>query len=123
MEALEIIKIAANALNEKKGKEIIGIKIDKLTVLSEYFLICTAGSTTQLRALCDEVEDKLKENGVTPHHIEGKSTGWVCLDYGSVIIHIFTRTDREFYGLDKMWSDGEPIEMENILNNSQEESI
>lgn len=123
MEALEIIKIAANALNEKKGKEIIGIKIDELTVLSEYFLICTAGSTTQLRALCDEVEDKLKENGITPHHIEGKSTGWVCLDYGSVIIHIFTRNDREFYGLDKMWSDGTPIDMETILTNFQEELI
>ena len=121
MEAFDILKIAANALNEKKGKEILGIKIDNLTVLAEYFLICTAGSTTQLRALCDEAEEKLEESGIRPHDIEGKTTGWVCLDYGSVIIHIFTRDQREFYGLDKMWSDGEPINMEEILTNSQED--
>lgn len=121
METFEILKVAANALNEKKGKEIMAVKIDNLTVLTEFFLICTAGSTTQLRALCDEVEEKLEENGLRPHHIEGKTTGWVCLDYGSVIIHIFTRDQREFYGLDKMWSDGEPVNMEEILTNSQED--
>lgn len=121
METFEILKVAANALNEKKGKEIMAVKIDNLTVLTEYFLICTAGSTTQLRALCDEVEEKLEENCLRPHHIEGKTTGWVCLDYGSVIIHIFTRDQREFYGLDKMWSDGEPVNMEEILTNSQED--
>lgn len=121
MEAFDIIKIAANALNEKKGKELSVIKISELTVLAEYFVICTANSSTQLRALCDEVEDKLKENGVEPHHIEGRSTGWLALDYGSVIVHIFTRTEREFYGLDKMWNDGEHIDLNEILENSQED--
>ncbi|MBE6750661.1 MAG: ribosome silencing factor [Ruminococcaceae bacterium] len=121
MEAFDIIKIAANALNEKKGKELSVIKIAELTVLAEYFVICTANSTTQLRALCDEVEDKLKENGVEPHHIEGRSTGWLALDYGSVIVHIFTRNEREFYGLDKMWSDGEQVDLNEILENSQED--
>ena len=121
MEAFEILKIAANALNEKKAKEILGVKIDCLTVLTEYFLICTAGSTTQLRALCDEVEEKLEENGLRPHHIEGKTTGWVCLDYGSVIIHIFTRDQREFYGLDKMWSDGVQINIDEFIDDSKED--
>ena len=121
MESFDIIKSAANALNEKKGKEISVIKIAELTVLAEYFVICTANSTTQLRALCDEVEDKLKESGVEPHHIEGRSTGWLALDYGSVIVHIFTRTEREFYGLDKMWSDGERVDLNEILENSQED--
>ena len=117
----EIIKIAANALNEKKGKELLAVKVADLTVLSEYFLICTANSSTQVRALCDEVEDKLEEAGITPHHIEGRTTGWVCLDYGSVIIHVFTRTEREFYGLDKMWSDGEPVDLNDILKSSEED--
>lgn len=121
MESLDILKIAANALNEKKGRELFGVKIDNLTVLTEYFLICTANSSTQVRALCDEVEEKLEEAGMRPHHIEGRATGWICLDYGSVIVHIFTRDQREFYGLDKMWSDGELVNLDEILINSQED--
>lgn len=121
MESLEIIKIAANALNEKKAKEITAIKIGDLTVLGDYFLICSATSSTQVRALCDEVEEKLEEAGIRPHHIEGKTTGWIALDYGSVIIHIFMRDQREFYGLDKMWSDGEIVNMDEILTNVKED--
>ena len=68
MEGIEIIKIAANAINEKKGREISVIKIGDLTVLTDYFVLCTANSSTQVRALCDEVEDKLKENGVLVRH-------------------------------------------------------
>ncbi len=120
MDSLEIIKIAANALNEKKARAISAIKIADLTVLTEYFLICTANSSTQVRALCDEVEDKLKENELLPHHIEGRATGWIALDYGSVIIHIFGRNEREFYDLDKMWSDGEIIDLDQILVNEKE---
>ena len=120
MESLEIIKIAANAINEKKGREIAVIKIGDLTVLAEYFLLCTANSSTQVRALCDEVEDKLENAGIRPHHIEGKATGWVALDYGSVIIHVFGRQEREFYDLDKMWSDGELINLDEILENEKE---
>ncbi len=115
MKSFEILKIAANALNGKKAKDINAVKVDELTVLCEYFLICTAGSSTQLRALCDEVEDKLKEEGVLPHHIEGKASGWVALDYGSVVVHIFGRNEREFYALDKMWADAESVDLENIL--------
>ncbi len=121
MEGLELIKIAANALNEKKGKQLSAIKIADLTVLCDYFLICTATSSTHLRALGDEVEEKLKENGVMPHHIEGKSTGWIALDYGEVIIHIFTPNEREYYGLDRMWSDGTHINVSEILENIEEE--
>ena len=123
LEAFEILKIAANALNEKKAKEINAVKIDKLTVLTEYFLFCTATSSAHIRALCDEVEDMLEKNGVMPHHIEGRTTGWIVLDYGSVIVHIFNRTEREFYGLDKMWSDGEMVEIPEILTSNEEEVL
>ena len=120
MESFEILKIAANALNKKKAREMTAMKVTDLTVLCEYFLICTATSSTHVRALCDEVEDTLKEAGVMPHHIEGKSSGWIALDYGSVIVHIFSRTDREFYALDKMWDDGEIIDLAEILENEME---
>ena len=121
MEAIEILTLAANALNEKKAKELLAVKIDKLTVLTEYFLMCTATSSTHVRALCDEVEDKIEEAGLRPHHIEGRTTGWIVLDYGSVIVHIFSRDQREFYGLDKMWGDGEPVDLNNILKSSEED--
>ena len=94
------------------------IKVSDLTVLCEYFLICTATSSTHVRALADEVEDKLEQAGLRPHHIEGKATGWIVLDYGSVIVHVFGRNEREFYGLDKMWADAESVDLENILEKS-----
>lgn len=118
MESFEILKIAANALNSKKAKEMNAIKVSDLTVLCEYFLICTATSSTHVRALADEVEDKLEEAGLRPHHIEGRATGWIVLDYGSVVVHVFGRNEREFYGLDKMWNDAEHIELEKILTES-----
>ena len=119
MEAFEILKIAANALNAKKARELSAIKVADLTVLAEYFLMCTATSSTHVRALADEVEEKLNEAGVTPHHIEGKTTGWIVLDYGSVIIHVFSRDQREFYALDKMWSDGKQVDINKYLNEGE----
>ena len=119
MEAFEILKIAANALNAKKAKELNAVKVSEITVLAEYFLMCTATSTTHVRSLADEVEQKLSEAGVQPHHIEGRTTGWIVLDYGSVIIHVFSRDQREFYALDKMWSDGEQVKLDDILSEAE----
>ena len=118
MEAIDILSVAANALNEKKAKEIAAVKVGDLTIIADYFLMCTATSSTHVRALCDEVEDALEKQGLRPHHIEGRTTGWTVLDYGSVLVHIFTRNDREFYDLDKMWSDGEPVDINEILKES-----
>lgn len=116
MENEKILALALNALNEKKAKNLKALRVGSLTVLAEYFVITTATSTTHVRALADEVEEKLKEAGCTPHHIEGKATGWYVLDYGSVIVHIFTPADREFYDLDRMWSDAESLDLANILD-------
>lgn len=111
MKAEEILKIAATKLDDKKAVAINALKVGDLTSLTEYFLIATATSTTHVRALAEEVEEILKENGVEPHHIEGKTTGWIVLDYEGVIVHIFTPHEREFYNLDRMWSDATPIEI------------
>ena len=121
METKEILKIAANALNDKKALNIKAIKIGDLTVLCDYFLLATATSSTHVRSLSQEVEFKLSETGVEPLRVEGKSTGWILLDYGSVIVHVFTRESREFYGLDQMWADGEETELENMLSLGVEE--
>ena len=116
MDSKQILTVAAKALDDKKALELNAIRISDLTVLAEYFLIATATSSTHVHSLADEVEAKLEEAGQKPHHIEGRSTGWNVLDYGSVIVHIFTREQREFYALDKMWADGDIIELDNILD-------
>ena len=119
MDSQNIFKIAANALNNKKARQLKVLKIDDLTTLADYFVIATATSSTHVRALADEVEDKLKEQSVEPHHIEGKSTGWIALDYVSVIVHVFTPQEREFYNLDSIWSDATEIDLETILDEAE----
>lgn len=119
MDTQNILNIAANALNNKKARQLKVLKIDDLTTLSDYFVIATATSSTHVRALADEVAEKLKEQSVEPHHIEGKSTGWIVLDYTSVIVHIFTPTEREFYNLDSMWRDAQEINLETILDEAE----
>ena len=119
MDSQNILNIAANALNNKKARQLKGLKIDDLTTLADYFVIATATSSTHARALADEVEEKLKEQSVEPHHIEGKSTGWIVLDYTSVIVHVFTPAEREFYNLDSMWSDATDINLETILDEAE----
>ncbi len=115
MENEKIISLALNALNNKKARELSALKVSDLTILADYFVIASATSSTHVRALADEVEEVLKENGLTPHHIEGKSTGWYILDYGSVLVHIFTPAEREFYSLDRMWGDATALNLSEIL--------
>lgn len=99
MQALDIVKTAVKAIDSKKGENIEVIGITDLTVLTDYFVIATATSSTQVKAICDEVEYKLDLLGAEPHHIEGRNTSWVCLDYNSVVIHIFHKNSVIFIRL------------------------
>lgn len=121
MEGYEILKIAAGALSSKKAVNISAIKISELTVLSDYFLIAGGTSGTHVRALADEVEEKLSEAGVEPLGIEGKATGWILLDYGMVVVHVFTEQARETYDLERLWADGEKIDLSDIENITEAE--
>ncbi len=121
MEAFEILKAAANAVNDKKAKDLFAVEVGEITALAEYLLMATANSSPHVRALAEEVEEKLTELGVEPHHIEGRSTDWILLDYDEVIVHIFSKEAREFYGLDRIWSDGNVINLSEILTNEQED--
>ena len=121
METFEILKLAANTLNDKKAMQMQAIKIDEISDIADYFLICTATSNAHIRALADEVEEKLKEAGVEPGHIEGRASDWLLLDYNDVVIHIFGRQSREFYALERMWQDGEQIDLTQILTSAMED--
>ena len=122
METIKILEIAANALDSKKALDISAIKVSDLTVLTEYFLMASATSSTHVRSLAEEVEEKLSEAGIEPNHIEGRATNWILLDYGSIIVHVFTRDAREYYGLDRIWDDGEHFDLEELLAKSGEEA-
>lgn len=117
----ELAEIAVKALDSKKGKEIRLIRIDKITTLAEYFVICTGTSNTQINALCDAVEKELTEKGEEPLHREGYRGGtWVLLDYGCVVIHVFNDEARKFYSLEHLWADGEEVDLSAILPHAEE---
>ena len=117
----ELAEIAVKALDSKKGKEIRLIRIDKITTLAEYFVICTGTSNTQINALCDAVEKELTEKGEEPLHREGYRGGtWVLLDYGCVVVHVFNDEARKFYSLEHLWAVGEEVDLSAILPHAEE---
>ncbi len=113
----EMAILAAKALDGKKGEEIKIMEVTELTTLADYFVICTGSSNTQINALCDAVEEKLEtEAGEKPLHREGHRGGiWVLLDYGCLVVHVFNTEAREFYGLERLWSDAEEIDVAKVL--------
>lgn len=115
MEILDIVKTAVKAIDSKKGEEIEVIGIGDLTIIADYFVLATGMSSTQVKALADEVEFKLKEAGVAPHHVEGKASGWICLDYSSVVVHIFYKELRDYFQLERLWNDGKSMDISEFL--------
>ncbi len=112
-----ILKTAIAALDEKKGDEITVLDITTLdTALADCFVICTGNSAPQVKALAENVEFKIKEaTGLLANHTEGYSTAsWILLDYGFMVVHVFHKESREFYGLEKLWGDARRVDIENI---------
>ena len=115
MNPFEIVEIAVKALDSKKAKDIQVFKIDELSTLGDYLIIANGNSSTQVRALADEVEYKLSEVGREPDHIEGRATNWYLLDYQSVMVHVFDKEAREFYNLDRLWADAEQVDISELI--------
>jgi len=110
MQQLELLKAIAAILDNKKAKELTAIHTTEQTILSDYFLICTGTSTTHVKALADDLEFEMKNrHGVLPRGVEGRATGWILLDYGTVLVHIFLQEQREYYNLERLWEDAEKI--------------
>ena len=110
MQPKALAAAVVRALDDKKAMEVQVFHITELSTLGDYLVLATGSSTTHIRALSDEVEVKLKEQGVTPNHIEGRATNWYLLDYGSVMVHIFGRDARAFYNLERLWADAPPVD-------------
>jgi ribosome-associated protein len=106
----EITAVAYRALDDKKAKDVKILKTAEQTVLADYFVICNGSSPAHIKALVDEVDKQLSEAGEPPIRREGlRSDIWVLMDFGSVIVHIFTDEARKFYDLERLWSDAEVV--------------
>ena len=113
MTSLETAKLAVKILSDKKGIDIKLIKID--SSIADYFVISTGGSSTHVKTLADEVEVKLDEAGISVSHIDGhRSDTWIVLDYVDVIVHVFSEEAREYYNLERLWQDGEEMDISDI---------
>ena len=110
--AKELALMAARALSDKKGREIQVLEIGDLTTLADYFVICTASSSTHVKTLTDAVEAAADDVGEPVLRREGHRSGsWVLLDYGCVIVHVFQDEARKFYDLERLWSDAEVVDI------------
>lgn len=109
----EIALAAAKALNDKKGLDIRLLKVRDVTVLADYFLIATGTSNTHVKSLCDEVEKAMDEAEEPLLHREGHRSGtWVLLDFGCLVVHVFTDETRKFYDLERLWNDAQPVSLD-----------
>ena len=117
MESYELATLLARALDSKKGGDIKVLKTEGVTTLADYFVICTATSNTQVKAISDACEEAAEKNGERAHHIEGHRDGaWLLMDFSSVVVHVFTDEARKFYDLERLWSDAEEIDVSKILS-------
>ena len=115
MNSKEIAKTAYTALDEKKAVDIRIIDISRISVIADYFIIAGAGNEKQVKALADNVEEKLGRAGCTPKGVEGyQSANWILMDYTDVIIHIFNQEQRLFYDLERIWTEGNIIEADTL---------
>lgn len=111
----ELARIAYDALDEKLGKDIRIIKINEISVIADYLIIANGTNSSQIAALSDNVELKMQQNGIGNKRIEGnKNSSWILMDYGDVIVHIFSPEDRLFYDLERIWRDGISIERDGL---------
>lgn len=111
----ELVKI----LDAKKASRIAAIDVESGTIIASYFVIADGGSLTQLNALADEAAEKMAEKGASPVKTEGKNGGgWILMDFGGVILHLFTPQMREFYDLERLWTEAPAVDISGLLTDN-----
>jgi ribosome-associated protein len=112
----DALKIALNAADAKKASELVALDISGIATFANFFLICTGDSSRQMQAIADEVEQRLKANGIRPSHVEGyQNAEWILMDYIDLIIHIFSKSARAYYDLERLWRDGKRLDTSGLL--------
>lgn len=116
LSAKEVALGVTKALDEKKGLDIKLLRIDRVSSLADYFLICTGTSNTHVKSLCDYAEYTMDQLGEPMLGREGhRGNSWELLDFGSVVVHVFTEDARKFYDLERLWADAEQVNLKDII--------
>ncbi|MBQ4626717.1 MAG: ribosome silencing factor [Clostridia bacterium] len=111
-----LVREIAKVLDEKKAMNIVAIETEEVTIVSDFFVIASGTSNTHTKSLADDVEYEIKNRlGIAPEHIEGRATGWILLDYGTVIVHLFQGETREYYNLERLWADASVMDLSDII--------
>ncbi len=106
LESGELARDLVEAIADKKGFEIVVLDLRPVSILADYFIICSGTTERQLKAIVDEILDRASDSGLKPFHTEGEpASGWVILDYGSIIAHVFMPAQRDYYQLERLWTD------------------
>ena len=112
MTILEVVKKAVNALEDKKAEDITVIDISEVSSIAEYFIIASGSNANQLTAMQDAVDEAFYKEGFHAKQIEGnRNSTWILIDYNDVIVHLFSKEDRLFYDLERIWKDGKVIDL------------
>ncbi len=112
----KMVQLAYHALEEKKGEDITVIEIKDISIIADYFIIANGTNASQVDALVSSVSEVLGKNGYEPKRIEGiRSASWILMDYGDVVVHVFSKEDRLFYNLERIWRDGKTISKEELM--------
>lgn len=107
----QLMELAAEAAEDKKAMDVVALDLQGISLVADYFLICHGNSETQVQAIASEMRKKAEEHGVRVRGIEGMdSARWVLIDMGDVIAHVFHREDREYYNIERLWSDAKVVE-------------
>jgi ribosome-associated protein len=107
------VRTAVEAAEEKKAQGIVVLRLSAITSFTDYFLICSGNSSRQVQAITDEVVARLKKEGVRPLSVEGYNNAeWVLIDYGPLVVHVFSENSRRFYDLERLWRDAEKVAVE-----------
>jgi len=114
---IESLKIAINAADDKKAHDLVALDISEIASFADYFLLCTGDSSRQMQAIADEVEKRLKASGIRPSHVEGyQNSEWILMDYMDLVVHIFSKTARPYYDLERLWRDGKKLDTDKFLD-------
>ena len=111
-----LVREIAKVLDEKKAMNIVAIETEEVTIVSDFFVIASGTSNTHTKSLADDVEYEIKNRlDIAPEHIEGRATGWILIDYGTVIVHIFGHEERDYYNLERLWADASVVDLSGVL--------
>lgn len=107
----QITTEAAKAAEDKKAKDIVILDIADISIVTDYFIICSGNSATQVKAIAENIEEKLEEKGIKLQRKEGIREGrWILLDYGDLVVHIFQEEERNYYNLERLWGDAKVVD-------------